>query len=86
MTNRKYVPLNQYLDARDSAEESVTLSFAELEQILGFRLPPTAMVPSYWAHGLVARNWFLGGFEARLNRHEQSVTFQRMRRAASESP
>src|SRR5712692_4274802 len=77
MTNRKYVPLNQYLDSCGPDQECVTLSFDEIERILGFQLPATALLASYWTHGLVARNWFLGGFEARLDRHAHTVTFTR---------
>lgn len=83
MTNRKYVPLNQFLDSFDPHEPCITLTFAEIECILGFSLPATALLPSYWTHGLVARNWFLGGFDARLDRHAHTVTFRRRSRVTT---
>jgi hypothetical protein len=45
---RKYAPLTQYLAGL--AADEVTLTFAELEAILGTALPPSARAAPFWAN------------------------------------
>ena len=42
----KYGPLTQYLMGAD--KNSVRLTFSKLEEILGFRLPPSALKYAAW--------------------------------------
>ena len=45
----KYGPLTQYLMGAD--KNSVRLTFSKLEEILGFRLPPSALkYDAWWAN------------------------------------
>ena len=75
---RKYPPLNRYLEALSLDQQSVTLTFAELEQLLGWSLPPSALLAFYWTSTPIARiNWELSGFTAKLDRLERRVSFTR---------
>jgi hypothetical protein len=76
----KYAPLRRYLSRVD--EESVTLSFARVEEILGARLPASATTHSAWwgnetkrTH-VQARAWMNAGWRVtRVNLERASVTF-----------
>jgi hypothetical protein len=84
---RKYLPLNRYLDALAPEQGSVRLSFAQLEEILGAALPPSAWLAHYWAGSTVARyNWERCGFAARLDRLDRLVEFTRRPRRSAWPP
>ena len=75
---RKYLPLNRYLEALSSDTECVSLTFKEMEEILGSALPPSAWLAHYWAGSSVARyNWERSGFGAKLDRLGRLVVFSR---------
>jgi hypothetical protein len=75
---RKYLPLNRYLEHVSPNETSVSLTFSEMEEILGATLPPSAWLAHYWAGSSVARyNWERSGFAARLDRLGRLVVFTR---------
>jgi hypothetical protein len=78
----KYQPLTDYLAALIAAE--VTLTFAEIEAIVGAPLPPTARQSSFWSttQSLVACPWARAGWRVartRLRSAMPAVTFQRVR-------
>jgi hypothetical protein len=80
---RKYGPLNRYLEALPAEQQSVTLTFAALEALLGGPLPATAQQTTFWARGSMARrNWQFSGFTALLDRVRHRVIFTRRRTAA----
>lgn len=62
----KYTPLNTHLMSLPEAQQSETLSFAAIEQILKARLPPSARshVEVWWANGghSQADAWLNAGF------------------------
>lgn len=75
---RKYLPLNRYLEQLDPNQETVSITFTEIEEILGSALPPSAWLSHYWAGSSVARyNWERSGFGARLDRLGRLVVFTR---------
>ena len=75
---RKYLPLNRYLESAEPQQMSVSLTFAEMEQILGSPLPPSAWLAHYWTGSTVARyNWERSGYAAKLDRLGRLVTFTR---------
>jgi hypothetical protein len=76
---RVYLPLLNYLAALPAAPGAVTLSFAELEAILGFSLPASARALTfYWRTSNAARlNWNREGWDAHLDRLGHAVTFTR---------
>jgi len=76
-----YQPLKDFLAAR--GERSVSLSFEEIEDVLGRRLPPSArgaVSRQWWANTeshSQARAWLSLGRKAKLNLEERAVTFSR---------
>lgn len=63
----KYEPLENFL--RSSGQESVNMSFLELEQILGFPLPESAYhYNAWWANGGHdhAHAWMDAGYKTEL--------------------
>ncbi|HLZ69354.1 MAG TPA: hypothetical protein VKV26_05520 [Dehalococcoidia bacterium] len=86
---RKYLPLNRYLEDLSSDQQTIQLTFRQLEEILGAALPPSAWLAHYWAGSTVARyNWERSGFAAKLDRLDRLVEFKRRpsRRTATSSP
>lgn len=79
--SHKYYPLYTYL--YNSPQEEHTLSFAEIEQLLGRLLPPTAHShKSWWSNrrkgALQATAWISAGYQiTRLDLVRQQVTFRK---------
>ncbi len=74
----KFQPLADYLAAHE--EDRVTLTFAELEAILGGPLPMNAYITSAWWHGsrfAQVRGWETAGWHARYDRRNACVHFTR---------
>lgn len=78
----KYDPLRRFLRRR--REDSVILTFAEIEQIIGALLPHAARAPDWWGNTpgegrrLVQRRaWLDAGFEAQGPQLGQRVCFRR---------
>lgn len=74
----KYRPLAEYLVKSDSTR--VELSYAEIEAILGFRLPDTArnFKQSFWANTKThsyASSWLEVGYKTRVDVNSDKVTF-----------
>lgn len=74
----KYRKLAEYL--LSSNEVRVTLSYSQIEEILGFALPDTARNhrPSFWANTKThsyASSWMSAGYKAQIDPHSSNVTF-----------
>lgn len=74
----KYRGLTEYL--LSSNETKVTLSYSQIEEILGFPLPNTArkFKQSYWANTNThsyASSWMNVGYKARPDINSETVTF-----------
>lgn len=73
MRGSKYDALRDYL--LRCREAMVTLSLEEIEEVLGFELPPSAETPNWWANTKVllgraqTHAWLDAGFEASLQDH-----------------
>lgn len=82
----KYKPLAEYLYKK--WERSLSLSYAEIESVLGFSLPPSAykeeLAPSYWAnteyHSYAKSGWLVLGYKAKVDVEHKTVTFERQPR------
>lgn len=76
----KYKKLAEYL--YEKWERTIILNYEELEEILGFALPPTAynLPQSYWAntetHSYAKGSWLAIGYKAKVV-DEQKVKFER---------
>ncbi len=80
---RKFNQLAETLQAVPQEQDSIRLTFAQLEAMADGPLPRGAWTSSYWSNSTVSRkNWRPLGFSARLERHAQAVVFARQRRSA----
>ncbi|PSN11150.1 transcriptional regulator [filamentous cyanobacterium CCT1] len=75
----KYYRLFEYL--QHCPQEVVTLTFAEIESLMGYSLPPSARTKqSWWGNrdsALHAGAWITAGYQASsVDLEQQSVTFQ----------
>lgn len=82
-TGRKYDALGRELD-RHAGEDEVTLTFGEIEEIIGEPLPPSARGRRQWwsnqqAPGghIQAESWMRAGFRAFPSLAAERVTFRR---------
>jgi hypothetical protein len=88
----KYDPLHRFL-RRARSSDSVLLTFADIERIIGAFLPKASRDPLWWSNSpgadrasIQVRSWLEAGFHARPGRDE-TVVFVRMDRAeAAQSP
>lgn len=74
----KYRGLAEYL--LSSNETKVTLTYSQIEEILGFRLPDTArkFKNSYWANTEThsySSSWLAVGYKTRVDSDSETVTF-----------
>ena len=78
--NSKYKALSEFL--YENWEKRITLSYAELEKILGFSLPASAhnLPQSYWAnteYHTYAKSWLKLGYKAKVDIENKQVCFER---------
>jgi len=78
----KYEPLQQFLEARDAAE--VPMTFAEIEKVLGAKLPPSKQYPAWWSNNpsnnVMTRAWLAAGFQTeRVDTARERLVFRRSR-------
>ena len=78
--NSKYKALSEFL--YESWEKRIVLSYAELENILGFSLPASAhnLPQSYWAnteYHTYAKSWLKLGYKAKVDAENKKVIFER---------
>ena len=76
----KYLPLTDYFERLEKS--SVTLSFDDIERILGSKLPKSANSSAFWyrkeKYWNIARTWNSGGYRIRhLDLEKRRVTFSR---------
>ena len=81
--SRKYQPLVAYLAALPPETVTVTLTFPEIEAIIGAPLPPTARSRSWWSNtrSMASRSWFVTGWQVArcdLRTMVPAVTFERL--------
>ena len=78
--NSKYKGLSEFL--YESWEKKVSLTYQELENILGFALPASAynLPQSYWAnteYHTYAKSWLRLGYKAKVDVQNKKVVFER---------
>ncbi len=72
----KYYKLGVFL--KNSGKTCVPLTFLEIEEILGFDLPPSAGDPRWWCedHPHAQHGWINAGFEAKIEElRNMKITF-----------
>ena len=81
ITAASYLPLHTYLKARSIG--NVSLTFEEIETLLGFSLPPAARLhKEWWTHNEAGGSpqsgaWTDAGCKAWPNLFARSVSFER---------
>jgi hypothetical protein len=80
----KYIPLADYL--RGQNRDLVPMSFEEIEKVLGFTLPPSALQHRPWwsntgGSHVQAKGWLDAGFESeQVDMAARKLVFKRVRR------
>jgi len=79
MNKNKYYPICEFL--KNSREMEIELSYDKLEDILGFKLPKSSKIRSWWANSpedghAQAHAWVDAGFNAFPR--QNSVIFKKM--------
>jgi hypothetical protein len=87
----KYAPLTTYLRAKRGSQ--VRMTFAEIERVIGARLPPSASSHRAWwsnnpLNNVMTRAWLEAGFESEeVDLSGRKLVFRRMAsRATSPTP
>ena len=80
----RYDPLRDYLQSQRAS--FITLSFRDIEDLIGGPLPASAMRPQWWANvkdpnttHVQRHAWGNAGYDAFLIGGQQKVRFQRLR-------
>ncbi|WP_226087492.1 hypothetical protein [Mesobacillus sp. S13] len=78
MYNGKYLPIYNYLCSIKKKE--TTLSFKEIEELLGFPLPKSAYIHNaWWANDIgnhtQAKSWLMAGWKTKNVDLRKTVTF-----------
>lgn len=80
---RNYIPLAVHLAAQPGRLDRLVMHLAEIEELLGERLPPHSSFPFWWNNeGMSAhsRAWLSSGWEvAAMDNDSREVTFVRRR-------
>jgi hypothetical protein len=83
----KYAPLTRHLAAQ--TRDAVAMSFADIERVLGAKLPPSARaLRSFWsnnaANNVMTQAWLAAGFRsAEVDLAVRRLTFRRAASAAA---
>ena len=81
----KYEPLSEFL--RKQASDEVRISFAQIERIIGAKLPPKAQHHRAWwsnnsTNNVMTKAWLAAGFKsADVNIERRTLVFQKIGRA-----
>ena len=61
----KYVALKEYLETRTT--ETVPMTFADIEKVLGFKLPNSQKYPAWWSNNptnnVMTNEWLAAGYK-----------------------
>jgi hypothetical protein len=77
----KYIRLAAFLASQPSTVEKLTLSLAEVEEVVGEKLPANARFPSWWRNDdrrMHSRAWLTAGWKVGgMNGGNEQVEFLR---------
>jgi hypothetical protein len=77
----KYIRLAAYLAGQPASVDRMTLTLAEIEEVVGAKLPSNARFPSWWRNDdrkMHSRAWLAAGWEVEAMRAQDSeVVFLR---------
>jgi hypothetical protein len=80
----KYEPLRKYLEGRST--QMVPMTFAEIEKVLGFKLPESQRYPAWWSNNptnnVMTNEWLAAGYKTeQVDIEGRKLVFRRTRRA-----
>mgnify|MGYP000223311635 CR=1 FL=1 len=86
---RKYEPLNAFLKSR--SDEYVRMTFAEIEAVIGAKLPASRMHRAWWSNNpdnnVMTREWLDAGYETEsVDIPGEKLVFRKTRHVASNVP
>jgi hypothetical protein len=78
----KYEPLRRYLEERST--QMVPMTFAEIEKVLGFKLPESQKYPAWWSNNptnnVMTNEWLAAGYKSeQVDIEGRKLVFRRMR-------
>ena len=81
----KYEPLRAYLETRKT--EAVPMTFAEIEKVVGFKLPKSQVYPAWWSNNptnnVMTREWIAAGYKTeQVDIEGRKLVFRRTKPAA----
>jgi hypothetical protein len=84
----KYSNLGEFL--RDQKNSSIRLTFAEVERIIGHKLPPSARYPAWWSNhpsnNVMTKVWLAAGFKTeQVDIERKKLVFRRVETKSSAS-
>jgi hypothetical protein len=79
----KYSPLKEFLLGQ--TQDSIPMTFAEIEKLLAFKLPASKQYPAWWSNNPsnnpMTREWLDAGYETEsVNTASGKLVFRRMRK------
>jgi hypothetical protein len=79
----KYEPLGEYL--KKQGKDLVTLTFAEIERIIGAKLPASAKYRAWWSNNdfnsVMTKVWLDAGYESeQVDMAKRKLVFRRVRK------
>jgi hypothetical protein len=86
----KYTRLGEFLRAQRTKE--VPMTFAEIERVIGGKLPPSSpQYPAWWSNNpsnnVMTKVWLSAGFRTeQVDVKSKKVVFRRVEQSPSESP
>lgn len=86
----KYEPLTSYLRAQRGNQ--IRMSFAEIERVIGLKLPPSADTHRAWwsnnpSNNVMTKAWLEAGFESeQVDLSSRKLVFRRLPGARTSSP
>lgn len=81
----KYEPLRRYLEGRST--QMVSMTFAEIEKVLGFKLPESQRYPAWWSNNptnnVMTNEWLAAGYKTeQVDIEGRKLVFRRTRAIA----
>lgn len=85
----KYEPLRRYLEGRST--ERVPMTFADIEKLLGFKLPESQKIRAWWSNNptnnVMTKEWLAAGFKTeQVDIEGRKLVFRRAKPLGTRPP
>ena len=83
----KYSPLKDFLSSQN--RDCIPMSFAEVERVLGLKLPASKQYPAWWSNNPsnnpMTKEWLDAGYETEaVDTRSQKLVFRRVRKVPAQ--